>query len=81
MGTIILPCTCKDEFQDRHYGKGMRVHNVGGKGKEKNAYCTVCSPSQQRELRHYTPTIAAPLFGVTYTGIYGKKPERGAKRV
>lgn len=67
MATMILPCTCKDEYQDSVYGKGRRVHNVGGKGKEKLAYCTVCSPSNQRVLRLHSAD--------------SKKPERGAKKV
>lgn len=50
-GTIILPCTCVDEQQDKMYGKGMRLHNVGGKLNDQ-AYCTVCSPSQQRTTKH-----------------------------
>lgn len=36
-GTIILPCSCNHEFQDRRYGKGKRVHNQGAK-----TTCTVC---------------------------------------
>ncbi len=87
--TKILPCTCKDEFQDKEYGKGMRVHNIGGKGKEKLAYCTVCSPSRFRTLRYLQMTIEpAPLFGC-YSGIFGDrgvmslkgKPHPGGKPI
>lgn len=39
-GTVILRCTCQHDFQDKTYGKGMRVHNVTPKSK---ANCTVCS--------------------------------------
>ena len=41
----ILPCNCKHEQQDAMYGKGMRLHNPGGKGKDYGTkwYCTVCS--------------------------------------
>jgi hypothetical protein len=37
---VILKCKCEHEFQDKRYGKGLRVHNfrVG-----KNTWvCTVC---------------------------------------
>lgn len=44
--TAILPCTCDNKWQDKHYGKGMRLHNAlqaaqgGLTGKWR---CTVCS--------------------------------------
>jgi hypothetical protein len=34
-------CTCVHEFQDKRYGKGMRVHNKMDKGWN----CTVCGNS------------------------------------
>lgn len=37
----ILPCNCKSDFQDREYGKGMRLHNKAGKNGDKYR-CTVC---------------------------------------
>ena len=39
-----IKCTCKNEFQDKLYGKGMRVHNECGanKGKTTGWKCTVC---------------------------------------
>lgn len=37
----IMKCTCKNEFQDKTYGKGNRVHTVG-KGATTKATCTVC---------------------------------------
>jgi len=39
-GTSILLCTCVNEYQDKVYGNGKRVHNntFGGK-----ARCTVCN--------------------------------------
>lgn len=42
---MIKPCTCKDEFQDKTYGKGMRVFNYNVNSKEKTvvARCTVCN--------------------------------------
>lgn len=42
-GTIILQCNCKDEQQDKMYGKDQRLHNKSADGK--TAYCTVCSPN------------------------------------
>lgn len=36
---MILKCTCKNEFQDKKYGRGMRVHNPTAKDKQR---CTVC---------------------------------------
>ena len=40
--TIILNCKCKNEFQDKEYGKNRRVCNYMGKTRDK-ACCTVCS--------------------------------------
>lgn len=36
--TKILSCDCKNEFQDKEYGKGKRVCNTNARG----AKCTVC---------------------------------------
>ena len=35
---MILPCSCKHEYQDKEYEKGHRVHNSCVKGYR----CTVC---------------------------------------
>jgi hypothetical protein len=85
MSTVVKPCTCKDEFQDTTYGKGLRLHNVGSKTKDKVAYCTCCSPSQFRTLRHFPPDFPAPVFGC-HPYAWGalkngkpNKPDRGAK--
>jgi len=37
-GTIVQTCTCKNEFQDKTYGSGNRVMNVG----VGQVSCTVC---------------------------------------
>lgn len=39
-----LKCTCKSEFQDELYGKGIRLFNELGtnKGKCTGYKCTVC---------------------------------------
>jgi len=36
---MVLKCTCKHEYQDKKYGKDVRVCNVNIKGVHK---CTVC---------------------------------------
>lgn len=42
-GTKVKQCNCKHEFQDKTYGKQIRVHNIGGvKGSLKYS-CTVCN--------------------------------------
>lgn len=40
----IMKCDCKHDFQDSVYGKGMRVFNPQGKGKDQGEeyICTVC---------------------------------------
>lgn len=37
-GVVIAPCVCKHPYQDKKYGTGLRVHNLGKKTKN----CTVC---------------------------------------
>jgi len=41
---MLLKCDCKSEYQDKAYGKGMRVHNLMAKSPttEQMARCTVC---------------------------------------
>lgn len=43
-GTVKVPCACEHEFQDKIYGKGVRVMNTTAKGDDKNVdvRCTVC---------------------------------------
>lgn len=41
MATQIITCTCEHEFQDKEYGKGMRVHNSMSSDKG-DWRCTVC---------------------------------------
>lgn len=38
----IMKCTCKHEYQDQVYGKGMRVCNPIGKSQDSGYKCTVC---------------------------------------
>ena len=40
--TEVIQCTCKSEFQDELYGKGMRLANTMGKDKPSGYRCTVC---------------------------------------
>jgi len=39
---MIASCTCSHEFQDRKYGRGMRVFNEG----KTNYRCTVCKSTK-----------------------------------
>lgn len=44
MSTKVLKCVCESSFQDKTYGKGMRLMNQTSKGnKDKITYrCTIC---------------------------------------
>jgi len=47
MAVTIEKCTCSHEYQDKKYGKGMRVHNKAPKvDKDKGRRCTVCGVSK-----------------------------------
>lgn len=47
MAVTIEKCTCPHEYQDKKYGKGMRVHNKAPKvDKDKGRRCTVCGVSK-----------------------------------
>ena len=47
--TVERKCTCKSEFQDEFYGKGIRLFNtcVDNKGKITAYRCTVCGKEQK----------------------------------
>ena len=47
--TTIKACTCKDEFQDKTYGKHMRVLNYHPVERDINVKCkcTVCGTRQE----------------------------------
>ena len=48
-GTVIKHCGCQHEFQDKQYGRGMRVHNYAEKTE---AYrCTVCCALKTKEKK------------------------------
>lgn len=40
MGSTVKKCSCSHEFQDKEYGKGMRLHSLSED--KKDAKCTVC---------------------------------------
>ena len=44
MTTQLLRCDCQHEYQDKKYGKGIRVHNTD-KSNKKNV-CTVCGKAK-----------------------------------
>lgn len=47
---MIRKCDCKNEFQDKRYGQGMRVMNeCGSEGSKtgKKVRCTVCEKEYQ----------------------------------
>lgn len=41
MSALVMPCTCQHNYQDKHYGAGMRVHNM--LGENAGWRCTVCA--------------------------------------
>jgi len=41
-GTAKKACDCKNEFQDKRYGKGKLVHNVDSVRDKPGYKCTVC---------------------------------------
>ena len=43
-GSDVASCTCKSDFQDKEYGKGMRLMNRTNNGLR----CTVCSSNKSR---------------------------------
>jgi len=40
--TAVKECTCKHEFQDKRYGKNMRLMNPIKEKSDCNWRCTVC---------------------------------------
>lgn len=51
MSIALVPCKCVNEFQDKKYGKGVRVANRTEKGPvpngRKKVRCTVCSAEHE----------------------------------
>ena len=48
MPTQILACKCTNEYQDRVYGAGMRLHNHSPKTSAGGWRCTVCKREQTK---------------------------------
>lgn len=48
--TNILPCSCKSEYQDKHYGRQMRLHNEAKKKPSNSGgwTCTVCGNTKPK---------------------------------
>jgi hypothetical protein len=48
--TVVKRCSknCKNEFQDKEYGVGMRVHTIHTAKKNMDPTCTVCSPDRKK---------------------------------
>lgn len=44
--TVVRPCQCLSDFQDRQYGRGARVHTVG----TRKLACTVCGNEKIRPI-------------------------------
>lgn len=42
--SVVKPCSCKSEYQDKVYGNGKRLHTVTAKGFFR---CTVCGKDKQ----------------------------------
>lgn len=40
--TKVMQCSCVSEFQDKEYGKNMRLFNAIGKDQNDGWRCTVC---------------------------------------
>ena len=44
---MIAKCTCENEYQDKKYGKGNRIHNQTGKLTE--IRCSVCEKINKQD--------------------------------
>jgi hypothetical protein len=47
MKTVILPCACRNEYQDKKYGEQKRVHNLMTSKIFPTYRCTVCGNERQ----------------------------------
>lgn len=52
MDLKIIKCKCQSEFQDKEYGKQMRIHNPCGKSNSREfgikQRCTVCGDTKNK---------------------------------
>jgi hypothetical protein len=49
--TVVLPCSCDHEYQDKRYGKGRRAMNEtkpASKSTSKTFRCTVCGKERSK---------------------------------
>lgn len=59
--SILVPCSCKNEFQDRRYGKGVRVGTPLDKSRKSNrgllseAVCTCCGAKRPFRGTEHNP--------------------------
>lgn len=73
--TVVIKCTCKSEFQDALYGKGLRLHNTSeiSSGKNKKvAYCTVCCKRSSDKQTKDVLVTEQKNFGVKFNTIAEK---------
>ena len=66
--TAVLKCNCVSEFQDKQYGKGMRLHRSGTRQEHDPMLCTVCYPIRARKRRNMY------IKGVTTNSALGYMP-------
>lgn len=59
---MIKSCTCKNEYMDKRYGQGKRVHTVGAKGDER---CCVCGgpPKKVKRVAEHARTHVKAAHG------------------
>ena len=50
--TILVKCKCSHEYQDKTYGVGIRLANVGiSKGASNKYTCTVCGKEHNQAVK------------------------------
>lgn len=66
--------SCKSEFQDAKYGKGLRLHNLGYKAGKPvgKAYCTVCCTRSSEKQEKDVTVDLYKNFGVKFMTIAPK---------
>jgi hypothetical protein len=58
-GTMVAPCGCTSAFQDRRYGRGLRLMNKSGT--KSGQKCTVCG------VKHGAGAVAKPIVAKAIT--------------
>jgi exosome complex RNA-binding protein Csl4 len=56
---MILRCTCINKFQDKKYGKKLRIFNRLGDAKSLDPMykCTVCGNERTRKIKKYRASL------------------------